>query len=745
MAAVQEGTLLWTPSAEFQRRSRMRHYMDWLSRRRGLRFDTYDALWQWSVRDLEGFWSSLWEYFDVKASAPYERVLASRQMPGARWFPGARLNYAEHALRAVGGGAAEGGADAARSPGPTAGAAGGPRVDPASPAVIFQSELRSRTTLSWSDLAAQVAAVAAGLRALGVGRGDRVVAYVPNIPEALVAFLATASLGAIWSSCSPDFGAPSVVDRFRQIEPRVLFAVDGYRYNGRDYDRRAVVAELQRQLPTLEATILIPYLDPDRTGRGGGTTVGRTGSAVRAALAASGGSGGTSAEVRESGGTGMGGNGRAAGGAGMGGVARAGFFPGRTLPWSDLLRQGGSLTFEQVSFDHPLWVLYSSGTTGLPKPIVQGHGGILLEHLKMLALHSDLGPGDRFFWFTTTGWMMWNFLISGLLVGATVLLYDGSPGHPDMNALWRFAEATQMTLFGTSAAYITNCMKAGIDPGRQCDLDALKCVGSTGSPLSPEGFQWLYDHVKRDLWVASVSGGTDLCTAFVGGCPLLPVHAGEIQCRCLGADVQAFDEEGRPVVDQVGELVITQPMPSMPLFFWNDPDGKRYRESYFAMFPGVWRHGDWIKITARGSVVIYGRSDSTINRHGVRMGTSEIYRVVEDIPEVLDSLVVDLELPGRGAYMPLFVVLREGVELDDELRDRIKRRIRESLSPRHVPDDIVAIPEVPRTLNGKKLEVPIKKILMGVPREKAVNPDSMSNPGALGFFEQFAQQLSAAS
>ncbi|ADU52089.1 acetoacetyl-CoA synthase [Thermaerobacter marianensis DSM 12885] len=710
MAAVSEGTLLWTPSDEFQRRSRMRHYMDWLAQHRGLRFETYDALWQWSVRDLEGFWSSLWEYFDIQASSPYEKVLASREMPGAKWFPGARLNYAEHALRVIAGRAAHGGAPApeAGTRGRDAGAGGseapalvavpaGP-TDPNGPAVMFQSELRSLSSLSWSDLAEQVAAVATGLRELGVRPGDRVVAYVPNIPEALVAFLATASLGAIWSSCSPDFGAPSVADRFRQIEPKVLFAVDGYRYGGRDYDRRPVVAELQRQLPTLEATILIPYLDPDRTGGGGGGT-------------------------------------------GAGGMAGAGFFPGRTLPWSDLLRQRGPLTFEQVPFDHPLWVLYSSGTTGLPKPIVQGHGGILLEHLKMLALHSDLGPGDRFFWFTTTGWMMWNFLISGLLVGATVLLYDGSPGFPDMNALWRFAAATRMNLFGTSAAYITHCMKAGIEPGRDFDLSALKCVGSTGSPLSPEGFQWVYDHVKRDLWLASVSGGTDVCTAFVGGCPLLPVHAGEIQCRCLGADVQAFDEEGRPVVDQVGELVITQPMPSMPLFFWNDPGGQRYRESYFEMFPGVWRHGDWIKITRRGSAVIYGRSDSTINRQGVRMGTSEIYRVVEDIPEVLDSLVVDLELPGRGPYMPLFVVLREGVELDDALRERIRRRIRESLSPRHVPDEIVAVPEVPRTLNGKKLEVPIKKILMGAPREKAVNPDSMSNPGSLAFFEGFAQRL----
>ena len=707
MAAVSEGTLLWSPPEELQQRSRMRHYMDWLARHRGLAFSTYEALWQWSVRDLEGFWSSLWEYFGIQASAPYTRVLGRREMPGAQWFVGARLNYAQHALRAA---AARAGGQG--TPGEDGSAPARPVVDPQDPAVIYQSELRPLGMLTWSDLIQQVAAVASGLRELGVGPGDRVVAYLPNIPEALIAFLATASLGAIWSSCSPDFGAPSVADRFRQIEPKILFAVDGYRYNGRDYDRRPVVAELQRQLPSLEATVLVPYL-----GEGGGRAVAGGMAAVAGPVPA----------------------GQGGGPAGDGGGA--GFFPGRTLPWSDLLRQGGPLTFEQVPFDQPLWILYSSGTTGLPKPIVQGHGGILMEHLKMLALHSDLGPGDRFFWFTTTGWMMWNYLASGLLVGATVLLYDGSPGYPDMYALWRFAETTGMKLFGTSAAYVTACMKAGIEPGQELDLSALRSVGSTGSPLSPEGFQWLYEHVKKDLWVASVSGGTDLCTAFVGGCPLLPVHAGEIQCRCLGADVQAFDEEGRPVVDQVGELVITQPMPSMPLFFWNDPEGKRYRESYFEMFPGIWRHGDWVKITRRGTVVIYGRSDSTINRQGVRMGTSEIYRVVEDIPEILDSLVIDLELPGRGPYMPLFVVLREGVELDDALRNRIKQRIRESLSPRHVPDDIVAVPEVPRTLNGKKLEVPIKKILMGVPREKAVNPDSMSNPQALRFFEDFARTL----
>lgn len=657
MAAITEGTVLWEPAHELKEHSAMRAYMRWLQATHGLKFDDYAQLWDWSVTHIADFWASIWEFFDVKAARPPAQIVASQAMPGARWFVGAELNYAEQVFK---------------------------HASTAHPAILFQSELQPLVALSWQELAHQVAAIAAALRGMGVTRGDRVVAYMPNIPEAVIAFLACASIGAIWSSCSPDFGSPSVIDRFKQIEPKVLFAVDGYQYGGKPFDRHMVVAELQHALPTLETTILIPYLNRN---------------AVTEGLA-------------------------------------------NALLWPDLLATNASLTFDQVPFDHPLWVLYSSGTTGLPKPIVQSQGGILLEHLKSLSLHLDIKPGDRFFWFTTTGWMMWNFLVGGLLLGATILLYDGSPAWPAMNALWEFAAKTGMTFFGTSAGYITSCMQAGLAPGRTYALSALRGVGSTGSPLSPEGFQWVYDQIRADLLLASISGGTDVCTAFVGGCPILPVHAGEIQCRCLGVKAEAFDEDGRAVIDQVGELVITAPMPSMPLFFWNDPDHRRYMESYFDMYPGIWRHGDWVKITTRGSVVIYGRSDSTINRLGVRMGTSEIYRAVSAIPEVGQSLVVDLDIDGKD-YMPLFVVLQEGVELDDELKARIRARIRSALSPRHVPDDIFAIPEVPRTLSGKILEVPVKKILKGIPVEQAANPDSMSNPHTLQYFVDLAARLNA--
>jgi acetoacetyl-CoA synthetase len=664
MSAIDEGAVLWEPSAAFQQQSELRRYMRWLAERKGLNFSSYAELWEWSVADIATFWASLWEFFAIKASAPYAAVLAPaaapHSMPGAQWFTGAQLNYVEHVFR---------------------------NASAAHPALIFQSERQPAVEMSWAELERQVAAVAAALRAMGVQAGDRVVAYIPNIPQAVVAFLASASLGAIWSSCSPDFGSPSVIDRFSQIEPRVLFAVDGYQYSGKAFDRRPTITELQQALPTLEHTVLIPHLDPDASVDG----------------------------LRDA------------------------------VRWPELLTNDAPLQYEQLSFSQPLWVLYSSGTTGLPKPIVQSQGGILLEHLKALSLHLDLKPGDRFFWFTTTGWMMWNFLVGGLLVGATILLYDGSPAYPDLDVLWQFAEQTGMSFFGTSAAYITSCMKAGIQPGRQHDLGRLTGMGSTGSPLPPEGFHWAYEQIKPDLWLASISGGTDLCTAFVGGCPLLPVYAGELQCRSLGANVQAFDEQGAPLIDQVGELVITEPMPSMPLYFWNDPDNQRYRESYFEVYPGIWRHGDWIKITRRDTAVIYGRSDSTINRMGVRMGTSEFYRVVESIPEVADSLVIDLEALGRESYMPLFVALQPGQELDEALIGRIKQTIRTALSPRHVPDAIFAIPEIPRTLSGKKLEVPIKKLFMGVPVERAANPDSMSNPHILRYFVELANARNAAN
>jgi len=658
MTEATEGSLLWEPSEEFKENANVSRYMEWLEKEKGLSFDDYGELWEWSVTELEEFWSSIWEYSDVRASKPYTRVLSGREMPGAKWFEGAELNYAEHVFR---------------------------NAKEDEPAVLHQSELRQLSETSWRELEDKVGALAAGLKGLGVERGDRVVAYLPNVPEALIAFLACASLGAVWSSCSPDFGVGSVVDRFAQIEPKVLLAVDGYRYGGKAFDRTEVAARLQEEMPALEKTVVLPYLteEPD-----------------------------TSALEN-------------------------------VVFWDELLsgNEGAELAFEQVPFDHPLWVLYSSGTTGLPKAIVQGHGGILLEHLKKIHLHIDLQPEDRFFWFTTTGWMMWNLLVSGLLVGSTILTYDGNPGYPDMNALWEFAQETAMTCFGTSAGYLTSCMKAGIEPGRNFDLSALKSIGSTGSPLPPEGFDWIYENVKRDLWLFSTSGGTDLCTAFVGGVPLLPVRSGELQARSLGAKVEAYDEEGNSLVDEVGELVITEPMPSMPLYLWNDPESERLRESYFDKYPGVWRHGDWIKIKPEGSAVIYGRSDSTINRGGVRMGTSEIYRAVDTVEEIRDSLVIDIHRQNGEAYMPLFVVLEEGAELDEDLVGKIKKSIRETTSPRHVPDEIQAVPDVPRTLNGKKLEVPVKKILAGTPPEEAVSKDSLSNPDSLDTFVELADRF----
>jgi acetoacetyl-CoA synthetase len=657
MSTSLEGTLLWEPTPEMQQRSVIRAYMEWLERTKGLRFTDYPSLWEWSSTQIEDFWESVWEFYDIQASQPYERVLSSREMPGAEWFPGARLNFAEHVFR---------NASAER------------------PAILFQSEREPLREISWAELRRQVAAVAAALRERGVQPGDRVVGYIPNIPEAVVVFLACASLGAVWSSCSPDFGEPSVVDRFKQIEPRIMIAIDGYAYGGKSFDRRETVARLQHDLPSLELTVLLPYLDAD---------------------------------------------------ASTAGLSNA-------ILWRDLLaHDDAELHFEQVSFSHPLWVLYSSGTTGLPKPIVQGHGGILLEHLKSINLQFDLRAGDRLFWYTTTGWMMWNFLVGGLLVGCTILVYDGSPGWPDLNVLWKFAEDTRMTYFGTSAGFLTACMKADLSPGSTFDLGPLRGIGSTASPLPPEAFVWVYENVKRDVMLISFSGGTDVCTGFVGGTTLLPIYAGEIQCRHLGCRVEAFDEEGNSVIDQVGEFVVTQPMPSMPLYFWDDPQNHRYLESYFSMYPSVWRHGDWVKITPRGGAVISGRSDATINRQGIRMGTSDIYRAAEDVEEVKDSLVMDVDIPGKASYMPLFVVLREGATLDEALVKKIKGKIREILSPRHVPDDVFAVPDVPRTLSGKKLEIPVKKIFMGTPVEKAANLDSMSNPQVLHVYADLAQQI----
>ncbi|WP_163127297.1 acetoacetate--CoA ligase [Alloalcanivorax balearicus] len=649
---------LWQPSEERIRNSRLHHFQGWLEQRTGERFNDYDALWRWSVDHLEAFWEAIWQYFEVAASEPYSEVLDSHEMPGAQWFEGSRLNLVEQIFRFH-------------------------HDQPDRPAILSRSELRPLQSLSWGELRRQVAALSGQLRQRGVGPGDRVVAYLPNVAETVVAFCACASVGAIWSSCSPDMGTRSVLDRFRQIDPKVIIAVDGYRYGGKDFDRLEVVRGLREALPTVEQVILLPYLNPE---------------------------------------------------------AR---LDGADL-WQDMVAGEAPMAFEQVPFDHPLWVVYSSGTTGMPKPIVHGHGGTLLEGLKGHALHMDLGPEDRFMWFTTTGWIMWNSQITGLMVGSTICLYDGNPGYPDLGTLWRFAEETELTFFGAGAAYFLNCKKAEIEPGQWLSPGRLRSVGSTGSPLPEEGYQWIMDQLG-EVMIATISGGTDVAAAYVGGCPILPVYAGEMQCRYLGTATYAMSDDGRILEDEVGELVVTKPMPSMPLYFWNDEEGLRYHDSYFDVFPGIWRHGDWIRITPRGGAVIYGRSDTTINRHGIRMGTSEIYRVVEELPEVLDSLVVDLEYLGRESFMPLFVVLREGLVLDDDLKGRIKAAIRDNLSARHVPNDIVPAPEVPRTLTGKKMELPIKKLLLGHSLDKVANPDAMANPDSLAFYIDYAERRDTAN
>ncbi len=631
--------LLWTPSADRIERAAITAF----ARTQGL-YGDYDELWRWSVDDIERFWASVWDYFEVDGD--YERVLGSRQMPGAEWFPGTEVSFAAHIFR-----------------------------DKADSAVAIRhaSEIRELAELSWGELREQTARIRAGLIGLGVEPGDRVVAYLPNIPETVAAFLACASLGAVWSSAAPEFGARSVIDRFAQIEPKVMLAIDGYRYGGKDFDRGATVSEIAAGIPSLEKVVRLGYLD---------------------------GSG-----------------------------------------WQDgfLGPTDSALEFERLPFEHPLWILYSSGTTGLPKAIVHSQGGILLEHLKKMHLHLDAQPSDRVFWFTTTGWMMWNFLVGVLLTRASIVLFDGNPGHPGLERLWDLAAEAGITTFGTSAAFLSSCMKEGVEPAAGRNLSALQAVGSTGSPLSPEGFNWVYAKLGADTWLFSTSGGTDVCTAFVGGVPTLPVYVGELQGRSLGAALESWDEDGHPQVGEVGELVLTEPMPSMPIFFWDDPEGSKLREAYFDHYPGVWRHGDWIEITERGTAIIYGRSDSTINRGGVRMGTSEIYRAVLSIPEITDALVIDLPRESQENLMPLFVVLQEGAELDDELIGRIARRVREDCSPRHVPNEVHRIDEVPRTLSGKALEIPVKRILMGTAPEQAVSRESLANPVALDYFIAAAQ------
>jgi acetoacetyl-CoA synthetase len=655
----------------------IRLYQQWLQEHRGLAFDSYEALWRWSIDDLDDFWQSIWDCFGIDSPTPHGAVLADAHMPGAVWFPGAQVNYARQVLRHV-------------EPAHAAGFA----------AIVSRNEKGAHRELSWPELRRQAAALALHLQAHGVHPGDRVAAYLPNVPEAIVAFLATASIGAVWSICAPDMGTHAVLDRFRQIEPKVLIACDGVTYGGKDHDRSAVVAELRAQLPTVRHVLGLANL--------GGT-----------ALAAD--------------------------------------------AWYDAVAarddaQVAAFEPSWVAFDHPLWIVYSSGTTGLPKPIVHGHGGIMLVMLAHLVLHSDIGCsyhpntwGERFHWYSSTGWVMWNFQMAGLLGGTTCCIYDGNPGGPkdapDWTTLWRFGAELGVTFFGAGAAFFANCMKAGVDLTTLPGLKTVRALGTTGSPLSEDVQRWVDAQFARlgkpGIYWSNISGGTDFAGAFIGGNRELPLVPGQMQCRLLGCAVEAWDEQGRPVVGEVGELVCTRPIPSMPLSFWNDPGHKRYLSSYFDMYPGVWRHGDWLKVTPEGGCIIYGRSDATINRHGLRMGTSELYSAVEALPEVLDSMVVDLEYLGRASYMPLFVVLRPGLALDDALRTRIHGAIRTALSPRFVPDAIFQVAEIPRTLSGKKQELPIKKLLLGQPIEKVVNKDAMANPDCLAWYVQLAQQRAA--
>lgn len=657
MDKIKEGQLLWEPNEQQKKQAALYDYMDWLEDNYQLRFTHYHELWEWSVNELESFWESVWHYLGIHSDKPYETVLTSNSMPGARWFPEATVNYTEHIFK---------------------------DRNPEKVAIVHTSENRATTEITWRKLYQDTVNLQQTLTSLGVEKGDRVVAYVANIYESIVAFLATASLGAIWSSASPDFGTESVIDRFKQIKPKVLVTVDGYQYGGKSFNRLPIVQKIQDALPTLEATIGIPYLNHQ-------------------------------AQFKQL---------------------------DHVILWQEAIkRQGGTeLDYVHVPFNDPLWVLFSSGTTGKPKPIVQSQGGILIEHLKALTFHMNLKEDDRFFWFTTTGWMMWNFLVGGLLTGSTIVLYDGNPTYPHKKILWQLAEEVKITAFGTSASYITAGMKdESFRPKNEFDLSHLKNISSTGSPLPPEGFKWCYDHVKTDLWISSVSGGTDVCTAFILGAPTLPVYAGELQCRGLGAKIESFNQSGLPQIEEIGELVLTEPFPSMPIYFWGDSDGKRMNDSYFDMFPGIWRHGDFLKITERGTCVIYGRSDATINRGGIRIGTSEVYRAIDHINEVADSLIVDIPNKKSDSSVFLFVVMKEGIKLHEDIKQKINNQIKTHCSPRHVPTAIYEVRDLPRTLNGKKLEVPVKRILMGEKVEDVVNKGSLNNAQSLDYFIHLAE------
>lgn len=647
---MTENPILWTPSGQRADASTMAQFERWLEKNRDLKFKDYNAMWDWSVSDLDGFWSAIWEYFDIIASVPYSQILKDRTVEHATWLPDARLNYAQNILRHA-------------------------AINPLGEAIVAQSETFARKSLTWRELETQVGSVAASLRKMGVVKGDRVVAILPNTEAALIAFLASASIGAIWSICAPDMGHVAILDRFRQIEPKVLIAQDGYTHAGVSYDKQDVIDEISTNLNTVTHRVMIPV---------------------------------------------------------------AGALKNGWTAWDELTEETVSIDFEQVASDHPLWIVYSSGTTGNPKPIVHGHGGVLLEAAKQ-SLHHDLGPDDRFSWVTSSGWIMWNAQWMALGQGTTVVMFDGAPGYPNMNAIWEFVARENITFFGAGAALFAGCLKAGIKPIEDVDLTALRSLGSTGSPLSPDAYNWIYNQVKSDVWLAPISGGTDLAGAFVLGHPAMPVRTGEMQCRALGNAVRAYDDDGTEVFGQVGELVCTQPLPSMPLFFWGDGDGSRLHESYFDTYPNVWRHGDWIEIKPNGASIIYGRSDATINRKGLRLGSAEIYQAVEGLDQIQDSLVVDLEFYGRDSFMPLFVVMGTGAEFSDATKEEINQAIRSNVSARFIPSEIVQITDVPRTMSGKKLEVPVKKLLLGGDPAKIVNRDSMANPDSFDFFVQYAK------
>jgi acetoacetyl-CoA synthetase len=654
-AVVREGDLLWTPSASWIADTNLTAFTAWLARERGRTFQQYADLWEWSVSSVEDFWQAIWDYFEVCSSSPPESVLESRAMPGARWFSGARLNYAEHVLR---------------------------RARPGSDALMYLSETTPLTGMPWDAFGDQVRILASQLRVMGVKPGDRVVAYLPNIPQAMIAMLATVAIGAIWAICSPDFGSEGALDRLKQLSPKLLFCGDGYRYGGKEFDRRSELAKIIDALATIEHIVYLPLLS--------------SGSYLPYA---------------------------------------------KTVAWNELLNRlpvsAEAFQFEQVPFGHPLWVLFSSGTTGPPKAIVHSHGGILLEMLKLISLHMDLHPGERMFFFSTTGWMMWNFLASSLLCGVCPVLYDGNPAFPDVDILWKMAQDSGATFFGASPTYVDMMSKAGIVPGEKFDLTHLRAIMPAGSPVTPGHTAWFYRNVKRDLWVCSGSGGTDCCTGFVGGVPTQPVYAGEIQAPHLAVSAKAFDEHGHGLIDEVGELVITQPMPSMPVFFWNDPGNQRYLDTYFSNYPGIWRHGDFFRMNSRGGCFVLGRSDSTLNRYGIRIGTAEIYRALASLDEIDDALIVNLDLPGGRFFMPLFVKLRTEKSLNADLTKKIADSLRTQYTPRHVPDKVIEVPDIPKTLTGKKMEVPVRKILMGVSAEKAANRSAMVNPHALDFFTDY--------